>query len=182
MPLGATVTGDIFQRNLDECFGKLKQVIIITDDTMVVGYKPDHSDHDQAFTNLLQTAQKCNVILNYDKLQYKQNEVDFFGETYRTSGHKPARSKVSAITAMPSPTNKKQMQSFIGKINYLSNFLPRLSELAEPIRELSKDKGPCNWGLVQQAAFTQMKKEISSAPVLAYYSSKKQMCCRLMQV
>ena len=94
MPFGVTVAGHIFQRKLDECFGKLKQVIIITDDIMVVGYKPDHSDHDQAFTSLLQTAQKFNVKLNFDKLQYKQKEVDFFGETYTTSGHKkPARSR-----------------------------------------------------------------------------------------
>ena len=46
MPSGATVAGDVFQRKLEECFGKLKQVIIITDDIMVVGYKSDHSDHD----------------------------------------------------------------------------------------------------------------------------------------
>ena len=44
---------------------------------MVVGNRPDHSDHDQAFTNLLQTAQMCNVKLNYDKLQYTQNEGRF---------------------------------------------------------------------------------------------------------
>ena len=56
MPFGATVAGDMFQRNLDECFGKLKQVFIVADDIMVVGYKPDHSDHDQVFTSLLQTA------------------------------------------------------------------------------------------------------------------------------
>ena len=89
MLFGATVAGDVFQRKLDECFGKLKQVIIIADGIMVVGYKPDHNDHDQAFTSLLQTAYKCNVKLNYEKLQYKQNEVDFFGDTYATSGHKP---------------------------------------------------------------------------------------------
>ena len=71
MPFGATVAGDVFQYKLDESFGKLKQVIIIADDIMVVGYKPDHSSHDQAFTNLLQTTQKYDVKLNYDKLQYK---------------------------------------------------------------------------------------------------------------
>ena len=49
---------------------------------MSVGYNPDHSDHDQAFTALLQTTQKCNVNLNYDNLQYKQDEVEFVGETY----------------------------------------------------------------------------------------------------
>ena len=50
---------------------------------------------------LLQTAQKCNLKLNYDKPQYKQDKVEFFGETYTTSGHKPSKDKVSAITAMP---------------------------------------------------------------------------------
>ena len=117
MPFGATVAGDVFQCKLDECVGKIRQVIIITDDIMIVGNKPDHSYHDQAFTALLQTAQKCNVKLNYDKLQYKQVEVELFGETYSTSGCNPANDKVSVITATSSPTNKKQVQSFIGMIN-----------------------------------------------------------------
>ena len=56
MPSRAMVAGNVFQRKPDECFGKLKQVIIITDDIMVAGCNPDHSDHDQAFTNMLQTA------------------------------------------------------------------------------------------------------------------------------
>ena len=68
--------GDVFQHKLDECFDKIKKVIIIADDIMIFGNKPDHSDHDQAFTTLLQTAQKCNMVLNYDKLQYKQVEVE----------------------------------------------------------------------------------------------------------
>ena len=174
MPFGATVAGDVFQRKLDRCFGKLKQVIIIVDDIMVVGYKPDHSDHSQAFTSLLQTPEKCNVKLNFDKQQYKQNDVDFFGETYITNGHMPARRKVSAIIAMPSPTNKKHVQYFIGMINYLSTFSPRLSDHVEPIKELPKDKVPFNWEPEHQAAFQQMKKEISCAPMLAYYNPKKQ--------
>ena len=51
------------------------KLLSITDDIIAVGYKPDHSDNDQAFTSLLQAAQKCNVKLK--KLQYKQDEVDF---------------------------------------------------------------------------------------------------------
>ena len=39
---------------------------------------------------------------------------------------------------------------------------------------MSKDKGPFNWGPEHQQAFTQMKKEISSAPILAFYNPKKQ--------
>ena len=113
MPFGVTVANDVFQHKLDECFGKIKQVVIIADDIMTVGHKPDHSDHDQAFTTLLQTAQKGNVKLNYDKLQYKQDGDDFFGETYTPSGCKQSKDKVSAITAMPSPTNKKQAGTVI---------------------------------------------------------------------
>ena len=113
MPFGGTVASHVFQCKLDECCGKIEQVIIITDDIMVVGYKPHHSDYDQAFTTLLQTAQKCNVKCNYDKLQYKQDKNEFFSETFTTSGHKLSRDKVSAITAVPSMTNKKQVQSLL---------------------------------------------------------------------
>ena len=81
MPFGASVISAVFKRMLDECSGKLKWVIIFADDIMVVMYKPDYSDHDQAFISLLQTAEKCNIKLNYDKLLYKKDEADFFGET-----------------------------------------------------------------------------------------------------
>ena len=140
MPFGAIVARDVFQHKLDQCFGQIPTVIIIADDFMVLGKMQNHRDHDQALTTLLDTARTCNVRLNYDKLQYKQTEVEFFRETYTLDGHKPAQSKVKAIVEMPPPTCKKQIQSFKGTVNYLSKFLAHLSELAEPITELSKEK------------------------------------------
>ena len=59
-------------------------------------------------------------------------------------------------------------------VNYLSKFSAGLSELAEPIRELSKEKMPFNWGPEHQTMFKQMKKEIARAPILAYYNPKKE--------
>ena len=105
-----------------------------------------------------------------------KKEVDFFGETHTANGHKTAQSKVKAITEMPAPTCKKQVQSFIGMINYLSKFPTRLSELAEPTRELCKDKVPFNWGLEHQEAFKLMKRErgVASASIIAYYNPRKQ--------
>ena len=61
MPFGVTVAGDIFQHKLDQCFGHLKNVIVIADYIMIVGKKPSHSNHDQALTTLPETARKCNV-------------------------------------------------------------------------------------------------------------------------
>ena len=103
MPFGATIAGVVFQRKLDQCFGHLQNIIVIADDIMVVGKQPNHKDHDLTLTMLLNTARECNVHLNYDKLQYKQKEVDFFGETYTVGGQKPAQSKIKAIQEMPPP-------------------------------------------------------------------------------
>ena len=74
---------------------------------------------------------------------------------------------------MPAPSCKKEVQSFIGMINYQSKFSARLSELSLPIRELAKEKVAFNWDPEHQAAFKVMKKEIAVAPILAYYDPKK---------
>ena len=58
-------------------------------------------------------------------------------------------------------------------INYLSKFSAQLSELAKPIRELSKEKGPFNWGPEHDSVFQSIKKEIVVAPFLAYYNPNK---------
>ena len=74
---------------------------------------------------------------------------------------------------MPEPSSKKQVQLFIGMINYLSKFSARLPELSEPIRELSKERVPFNWGLEYREAFNVIKKELIKAPKLAYHNPNK---------
>ena len=61
IPFGTTVAGDIFQHKLDQCFGHIKNVIVIADDLMIVGKKHNHNGHDQALTILLDTARSFNV-------------------------------------------------------------------------------------------------------------------------
>ena len=61
MPFGITVAGDVFQQKLDQCFGHIKNVIVIANDVMVVGKKQNHRDHDVALTALLETARRCNI-------------------------------------------------------------------------------------------------------------------------
>ena len=74
---------------------------------------------------------------------------------------------------MPPPQSKKQVQSFIGMVNYLSKFSAQLSELAEPICELSKERVPFDWGPEHDEAFSLIKKEVTAAPILAYYNPNK---------
>ena len=112
--------------------------MIIADDIMVIGYHEDKWDHDKAFTQLLETAKKNNIKLNFYKIQYKQLEVEFFSKTYMTQGCKPSDTKVKAITEMPKPTNLKDLQTFLGMVQYLSKFSSRIAEIAEPLRDLMK--------------------------------------------
>ena len=174
MPFGITVAGDVFQQNLDECFSHIKNLIVIADDVMIIGKNENHKDHDIAFTTLLHTARKCNVKLNYNKLKFKCTEVNFYGETYTTDRCKLVQDKIQAIVKMPPPSNRKEVQSFMGLINYLTKFSPRLTELSEPVRELIKEKVPFNWGPEHQESFEALKKELVKAPVLAYYNPRKE--------
>ena len=81
MAFGATVAGNVFRQKLYSIFLNLENVMIIAGDIMVIGYQEDEWDHDKAFTQLLETAKKNNIKLNFDKIQYKQKEVKFFRET-----------------------------------------------------------------------------------------------------
>ena len=92
--------------------------MIIADDIMVIGYQEDKWDHDKAFTQLLETAKKNNIELNFNKIQYKQKEREFFGKMYMTQGHKPSFTKVKAITEMPQPMNLNNLQTFLGMVQY----------------------------------------------------------------
>ena len=80
---------------------------------------------------------------------------------------------------MPLPQSKKQVQSFIGMVNYLSKFSAQLSDLAEPICELSKERVPFNWALEHEEAFCLIKKEVTAAPILAYYNPNKAMVLQM---
>ena len=170
MPFGIMVARDVFQQNLDKCFGHIENLIVIADDVMVIGKNDNHKDHYLSFTILLQTARRCNIKLNHDKLKFKCTEVNFYGKTYTTDGCKPAQNKITAIIKMPPPSSKKEVQSFIGMVNYLTKFLLRLTELSKLIRDLIKEKVPFNWGPEHQESFNMLKKELVRAPVLAYYN------------
>ena len=100
--------------------------------------------------------------------------MEFFGETYTTQGHKPSYMKVKAITEIPKPTNLKDLQTFLGMVQYLSKFSPRIAEVAQPLWDLTKKHAPYAWGPEQNHAFDSIKKEIVQASILIYYDLKKE--------
>ena len=116
--------------------------MIIADDIMVLGYQEDERDHDIAFMKLLETMKKNNIKLNFDKIQYKQKEAEFFGKIYIIQGRKCSNTKVKAITGMSKPTCLKDLHTFLGMVQYLGKFSPRTAEIAEPLHDLTKKNAP----------------------------------------
>ena len=74
---------------------------------------------------------------------------------------------------MKQPENLQDLQSFLGLVNYLNRFSPALADLKAPLRALCKKDTLFTWESSQQVAFEAIKKEITSAPVLAYFDQSK---------
>ena len=77
---------------------------------------------------------------------------------------------------MPVLEDAKAVQRLLGSVNYLAKFVPHLSHIMQPLRQLmDKDTEWC-WLHTHQQAFDQMKKALAMAPALQYYDLKKPVC------
>ncbi|KAK3735267.1 hypothetical protein QZH41_001046 [Actinostola sp. cb2023] len=171
LPFGLTCSGDVFQEKMDYTFGGLKGVSGIADDTFIYGTGEDQ--HDQHILGVLDTARRNNVKFNPDKFQFKVAETSFFGLKWTPEGLKTDERKIQAIVDMPPPKNLKELQSFMGMVNYLNRFSPIIAQISEPIRNLMKKETPFIWQTEHQRAFQEIKQAIVKAPILAYYNKDK---------
>ena len=71
------------------------------------------------------------------------------------------------------PENPKQLKSFLGEIQYLAKFLPRLSERTDKLRKLLKKNTEWKWETEQQKDFEKIKKMLTEEPALAHYAKEK---------
>ena len=110
-----------------------------------------------------------NLKLNGKKLKFKMDSVPYMGHLLTRDGVKPDPRKIEAITQMPRPENPKAILRLLGSVNYLSRFLPKLSEAAEPLRRLTKNDVPWHWESHQENAYQEVLKLMATAPVLKYY-------------
>lgn len=85
---------------------------------------------------MLDATRKANLKLNKDKCQLGVTELTFIGDVISASGVKPDAQKVSAIMNYQRPSCKKDLQRFLGMVNYLAKFIPDLSTTTAPLRIL----------------------------------------------
>ena len=78
--------------------------------------------------------------------------------------------KTEAIHGMESPQSVSELRRFLGMVNQLGKFSPRVAEITQPLRELLSSKKAWIWDQPQEAAFEMIKKELSQPTVLALYN------------
>ena len=83
--------------------------------------------------------------------------------------------KAKAVFEMPRPEDVEGVQRLNGFVNYLSKFLPRLADHMEPIRRLTRQDTEFNWTEEQENAFREVKRLVTTAPVLRYYDPKAEL-------
>jgi len=72
-------------------------------------------------------------------LQYCVDKVKFLGFNFSEEDVQPDEDRIKVIREFKEPNDKKQLQSFLGMINYLRGLIPNLFELVTPFRELLKN-------------------------------------------
>ena len=127
MPIGTAVASDIFQKKLDSVYIGLPGVTGIADDMVVYG--TSESQHDRNLIQFLETTRKNGLRLNKAKIQFKKKEVSFFGHSWNTTGISPDPKKIQSIMDMTFPEDKETMHSFLGLINFLNRYSPRLAQI-----------------------------------------------------
>ena len=95
------------------------------------------------------------------------------GHIHIDKGLKVDPEKVEANTEMPPPTNKQGVQLFLGMVTYLSKYVKNFSNIYAPLRELLEKNTEWCWEKEQEDSFNELKHLGTTAPVLQYYSSKK---------
>ena len=143
----------------------------ITDD--FVAYDETWEEHVRHVTEILMRCAKRGISLNYSKFQFGCTEVEFGGYILSTNGYKLDPDLHEAVANFRKPSNITDLRSFFGLVNHLSDFTDVVALKLEPLRPLLKPRNDFLWEEPQERAFQDVKKALSTTPVMAYYDSKR---------
>ena len=184
MPFSLTNAGASFCRLMEMCIGDQQYVILLfyLDDICIFS-----ETIDQMLDRIAQVFERLksfNLKIKPKKSFFFQKSVTFLGHILSAKGISPNPEKVDKIKTWPTPSNPKEVHSFIGLASYYRRFIPNFAKFAGPLHALivpastkqklrkgeiwKKDLPPFEWTEQCQQTFDALKDALTSAPVLAY--------------
>ena len=151
LPFGICSAQDVFQDTMSEIFNGIEGVEVIVDDLLIWGENKEQ--HDERLKQVLERARQKNLKLNKEKSQIALDEISYIGHNLSKEGLKPDPHKIRAITEMNRPQNKEEIQRFLGMVTYIAKFIPNLSEVSSPLRQLLEKEIVWHWTETQEKSF-----------------------------
>ena len=96
---------------------------------------------------------------------FKQRQINYLGELITENGVYPDPEKVKAIAEMKAPSDKAELQRFLGMVTYVGRFIPNLSVISTPLRALIMKSADWEWNKEQKDAFENLKQLMTKHPV-----------------
>jgi hypothetical protein len=166
MPFGLMNARTTFQRAMDiEFIGeKEKFVVIYLDDIRMFSQSDTkHCDH---LRKVFLKCRKFGLSLNPKKSLFAMKEGKVLGHIVSVEGVRIDSSRVEAIQTLSLPRSKKEVQSFLGKINFLRRFVLNFAKLVKYITTMLRKGSEIKWTVESRNSFDQIKKDLTEALVL----------------
>ena len=172
MPFGIRNAQEVFHKRVHEILEDIQGVETDIDDILMWGRTLQ--EHDERLKATLERARECNLKFKPGKCHFRSTGVNYIGHKLTPDGIKPDPEKIEAIVNMPKPHDKKGVQRLLGMVNYVSKFMPSMSEITSPQRELLKKDVTWHWS-VHARAFEKIKTILANPEpgVSTYYDVTK---------
>src|SRR5258708_30601517 len=144
------------------------EVICYMDDILI--YSHTLSNHWWIIRQVLSTLREWRLFLKPEKCKFEQKEVEYLGLVISKDHITMDPTKVHRVTEWPTPTKVKEVQSFLGFVNFYQKFIHNFSDIACLLYALTCKTQQWVWGSAEQEAFDALKEAITSAPVLTFPS------------
>ena len=164
-PFGLKNAGQDFQRLMDEILGDIPRVFVYIDDILVASETLDQ--HYDDLKNVFQILETHGMVINRAKCVLAQSSVEFLGYKVDKNGITPLPDRVTDIKKTAQPTTVKELQSFLGMINYYRRFIPQAAHHLTPLFDLLRGKPKTiPWTPLHQKSFDAIKDALASAALL----------------
>ena len=124
--------------------GEKDKFMVIYLDEITIFSKSD-DEHLQHLEHIFQKCKRYGISLNPQKSHFAMLEGKLLGHIISAGRIKIDQERVDAIQKIDIPSNKKVIQSFIGKINFLRCFVPNFAEIIRPITNMLKKDVEIEW-------------------------------------
>jgi hypothetical protein len=138
-------------------------VIYLDERTMYSQSNKEHCDH---LRKVFLKCRKFGLSLNPKKSLFVMKEGKLLWHIMSAKGVRIDSSRVEAIQTLSLPRSKKEVQSFLGKINFLRRFVSNFVELVKYITTMLRKDSEIKWTIEVCDSFDQIKKALIEALIL----------------